>query len=87
MSWPETLALGGTRRARHVPGRGRAAVPRTLHSAPAYPRASPSCSWRASGAILAGEERLQNRLLSADHRPPPAPGDGVPSRVPRGIRL
>ena len=32
-------------------------------------------------------ERLHDRHLSADHRPPPAPGGRVPPRVPRGIRL
>ena len=32
-------------------------------------------------------ERLHDRHLPADHRPPPAPASRVPSRVPHGIHL
>ncbi|MGZ6668318.1 MAG: hypothetical protein ACXVH3_26755 [Solirubrobacteraceae bacterium] len=38
-------------------------------------------------SILAGEKRLHDRHLPADHRPSSPPGGRVPSRVPRGIRL
>ena len=74
-----------TRRARHLPGRGRAAVPAAPHR-----RRGTGRDRRAAHHARVGDpgrrERLHDRHLPADHRPPPAPGSRIPPQPPRGIR-
>ena len=88
MSWPEALELLSAELGEraHLPSRGRAAVPGAPHR-----RRSTSGTGRNAHRARVGDprrrERLHDRHLSADYRPPPAPRGRVPSRIPRGIRL
>ena len=79
MSWLEALAArDGTRRTRHLPGRGRAAVPR-----PRGTGGNSAAAHRARVVDPRRRERLHDRHLPAGHRPPPAPAGRVRSRAPR----
>src|SRR5262249_2625168 len=92
MSWPEALELLSAELGEPLTFRGAAGgrVPGAVPGSPHRRRGSGG-GGRAAHRARVGDprrrERLHDRDLPADHRPPPAPGGRVPSRVPRGIRL